>query len=270
MTTRLVNQNRRKEQQQQERILSVLETKFRSKFAAEIIRASVLMLEAFISTGSAPSLPDDHANKIANIYKQLSLVTAEVFGGRVLDQGKSLSLVAETKEFEELFQRIAQNYISSEFIRRRITSVSESTRAQIIALIETGQKEGLGVDVIASNIAKALPLISKRRGALIARTETHGAANQAADQTARATGLNLKKEWVAVNDGRTRDFGEGDGIVDQYSHRVMDGVVVDIDQAFSVPDKFGEFEKMMFPGDPNGSAANTINCRCAISHIVVR
>jgi hypothetical protein len=25
---------------------------------------------------------------------------------------------------------------------------------------------------------------------------------------------------------------------------------------------------LMYPGDPNGSGGNIINCRCAISHIV--
>jgi len=95
-------------------------------------------------------------------------------------------------------------------------------------------------------------LISRQRGALIARTETHGAANYGPDGAARATGLDVRKEWVAAADERTRT-----------THAEADGQVVPIDQPFRVGG-----ELLMFPGDPAGSGANIINCRCAISHIV--
>ena len=90
------------------------------------------------------------------------------------------------------------------------------------------------------------------RGALIARTETHGAANYGADGAARATGLKLRKEWVSAEDERTRE-----------SHRLADGETVGMDQAFNV-----DGERLMYPGDPSASAGNVINCRCAVSHIV--
>ena len=91
------------------------------------------------------------------------------------------------------------------------------------------------------------------RGALIARTETHAAANAGADTAARETGLQLRKEWVSAEDERTRD-----------SHRVADGDVADMDGAFAVG-----ADLLKYPGDPAGSPEETINCRCAISHIVV-
>ena len=231
----------------------LLERRFGRAFRAEIDRASVEMLKIFERTGSAPVLPESHERNITALYKSLSIVAIEVFGERVLDVGKAVGQLPEHKfDFSAFFARVAADYILNEGIRQRITSVSETTRTQIVNQIIAGQAEGLGVAEIARDISRALPAITRMRASLIARTETHGAANVGADQAARATGLVLQKEWVAAADERTRP-----------AHATADGQVVDMDMAFDVGG-----EKLMFPGDPNGSAGNTINCRCAVSHIV--
>lgn len=253
MSRRLIDKDRVREQRRQERLLLILERKFTPLFKAEIKRASAEMIKEFAKTGAAPNLPDDHAIRLGYIYKQLSVLTFEVFGERILDQGKSAGLVVETKDFAEFFQRVALDYIASEAIRTRITSVSASTRSQIVDLVIMGQESGFSVINIAQNIARTIPSIALQRAVLIARTETHGAANVGADQAARQLGLELRKEWVAAKDERTR-----------LAHAEADGQVVDMDQPFDV-----DGEKLMFAGDPNGSAGNTINCRCAVSHIVV-
>ena len=152
----------------------------------------------------------------------------------------------------EFFRRLALDYIGLEMIRRRITSVAETTRQQIVNQITRGQQAGEGIDDIAKRIAGNVGIISRHRGALIARTETHGAANYGADGAARATGLKLRKEWVAAEDERTRP-----------DHNEANGQIVDMDQAFDVGG-----EALMYPGDPAGSAGNIINCRCAVSHVV--
>tara|TARA_R110000764_G_scaffold79682_1_gene158597 strand:- start:2055 stop:3293 length:1239 start_codon:yes stop_codon:yes gene_type:complete len=219
---------------------------------------------------------------MAQIYQQMTLMSVEVFGERILNQGvekahpytadggKSFTfaigtgLRVETKSFADFFRRLAAEYIGREAIRQRITSVSETTRATIVAQITRGQSDGLGTESIAKLISDAIFGVSRQRGALIARTETHGAANYGADGAARATGLKLRKEWVAAGDGRTRD-----------AHRLADGQTVDMDQPFRIAIPLDqrtiggeEFELMMIPGDDTASAGNVINCRCAVSHIV--
>ena len=253
MAQRLTDKDKRREQRRQERLLLLLERRFGRLFRAEINRASTEMLKAYKATGSAPALSESHERNIGALYKSLAIVAIEVFGERVLDQGKGVYFFRETKfEFSDFFTRVAADYILGEGIRQRITSVSETTRTQIVNQIIAGQAEGLGVAVIARDISRALPAITRFRANLIARTETHGAANVGADQAARATGLVLQKEWVAAADERTRP-----------SHAAADGQVVEMDMAFDVGG-----EKLMYPGDPNGTAGNTINCRCAVSHIV--
>jgi uncharacterized protein with gpF-like domain len=97
--------------------------------------------------------------------------------------------------------------------------------------------------------------MSALRANIIARTETHTAANYGAQQAAELTGLNMKREWVSAQDDRTRDTSEAD-------HVDADGQTVGMKEPFTVSG-----EKLMFPGDPSGSAANVINCRCAVVFI---
>jgi uncharacterized protein with gpF-like domain len=252
MSKRLTDSDPRREQRRQERMLLVLERKFRRVLASEIARASVAMVDQFKATGRAPDLPEWHERAIAGTYQEIASMSIEMFGERVVNQGKSLGKVIETKSFREFFLRLAMEYLGLEMIRRRITSVTETTRQQIVNQIKIGQQAGEGVDAIAKRITGNIPFISRQRGALIARTETHGAANYGADAAARATRLDVRKEWVAAADERTR-----------LSHAEADGQVVQIDQPFTV-----DGEMLMFPGDPEGSGGNIINCRCAVSHLV--
>lgn len=83
----------------------------------------------------------------------------------------------------------------------------------------------------------------------IARTQTTRLENMArldAYGVGKDMGYRMVKTWVAVGDARTRD-----------AHRHADGQIVGIDEPFMV-----DGEKLMYPGDQNGSAGNVINCRC--------
>jgi uncharacterized protein with gpF-like domain len=249
---RLINNDPRIEQRRQARLLAIMERRFRRLLAAEIRRATLAMLAQYEATRAAPRLPEDHERRIEDIYRQMAEVGIETFGERIVSQGKHAGLILERKSFVEFFRRLALQYIGLEMIRRRITSVTETTRQQIVNQITAGQNAGEGIAAIAKRISDNVGIISRQRGALIARTETHGAANYGADGAARATGLKLRKEWVAAEDERTR-----------VEHAEADGQIVDMDQAFEVGG-----EMLMYPGDPAGSAGNVINCRCAISHVV--
>jgi SPP1 gp7 family putative phage head morphogenesis protein len=81
------------------------------------------------------------------------------------------------------------------------------------------------------------------RAKMIARTEVHGAVQKGSFETNRQAGIDLKI-WVSVLDDRTRD-----------SHAYLDGEERKLDQKFS--------NGLLFSGDPNGPAEETINCRCS-------
>lgn len=85
----------------------------------------------------------------------------------------------------------------------------------------------------------------------IARTQTTRLENKAridAYSVGDKMGYTMVKEWVAVNDDRTRP-----------AHRHANGQQVLLDQPFNVGG-----EELMYPGDSNGSAGNVINCRCTM------
>jgi len=258
--TYLVNNDKQAENRTQQRILAAADRKFSAQIAGIVKAASEQMAASFEATGSAPNMPDDFVRRMDQAYLDMAAVMIDTFGSRILDQGKRCGLILETKGFAEFFQRLALEYIQQEAIRQRIVGVTNTTRALIIDQITRGQEAGDGVSAIAAALSKLIPGMARVRGALIARTETHGAANFGADQAARATGLTLRKEWVSSHDARTRDFGDGDGVIDEFSHRAADGQVVDMDQPFRIKKKDGTTEALMFPGDPSGSPANVINC----------
>lgn len=76
----------------------------------------------------------------------------------------------------------------------------------------------------------------------------YDAAGQA--QAASGDGVSVERTWTATMDARTRP-----------EHAAADGQTVDLHDTFNVGG-----ESLLYPGDPNGSAGNTIGCRCQISY----
>lgn len=174
--------------------------------------------------------------------------------------------VGEVKAAEDdLWQQFVDEYVRL-YGGQTIQAILEATKAQILDALQKGLREGKGVSEIAKEMRDLIPALSRRRAAVIARTETHSAAQFASLETAKRYPFKVVKVWNSTYDHRTRDFGEGDGIADQANHRVMNGVSVAIDEPFMVPNKWGGFDPMMFPGDQAAPAYQCVNCRCAMSY----
>jgi uncharacterized protein with gpF-like domain len=251
MARRLIDNNRRREQRRQSLLLDRLERQFARRFRAEIARAMRELAEQYRLTGEV-GVPRDHLQNIEAIFRQLAVTSAEMFGARIVDQGKAAGFRIETKDFAETMSRLALRYVASEIIRQRITSIANTTRQQVVNAVSIGYSEGLGQDGVARLILDRVSEFSLYRGRMIARTETHGAANFGATEAARETGLPLRKEWIAAQDERTRE-----------SHAEADGQIVGQDESFEVGGSL-----LQYPGDPAGSAEEVINCRCALGWVV--
>lgn len=230
---------------------------------AKAIKDAMLQVATDLRATLNPDLPFDHFRRIEEamhgLYRDITRSMAASMVGRF----KSGFEYLETKDDNDgFYERVLQDYLN-QYGGMRIAQISETTRRQIVAMIDKGLRDGLSVDDIAGEIRLRAEEMSKLRAHTIARTETHSASMYASLQSAKQSTVELLKEWVSVEDSRTRDFGEGDGVVDFYDHRSMNGVRVPMDDPFEVPNKLGGSERLMFPGDPAGSAANIINCRCA-------
>lgn len=263
-----ISHSAEREAQIQSRMLDALERKFRRRIASVIVAESARILSAYRDLGYVPAGTDDHQQDIRQVYREMAMASARTFGRRIVTQGKAAGFVVEAKQeggFSALFRSLALAWINLEPIRRRIQSVAETTRTQIVSQVARGQEQGLGVDAIARSIADQLPSIGRTRGALIARTETHGAANFAINEAARSTGLELEKEWVSVEDSRTRSFDDGA----EFDHASMNGQRRPMDEPFSMPWSGGADIPIMYPGQAGLPGGAVINCRCSVIHVPV-
>lgn len=139
-----------------------------------------------------------------------------------------------------------------------LANMSQSEGRAIISEVIRLREEGFNLPQISSQLTNKFSAVNKRRAAVIARTETHSATGAAQDayhrEVSSAYGIQMKKQWVATADARTRS-----------NHAAMNGTVVEMEEDFLMPDG----NRMKHVGDPAGGAANVINCRCVILYVDV-
>lgn len=149
-----------------------------------------------------------------------------------IDQAAAVkAILTDSKIVEGYYNRLGVNYAK---LKKTITQE-----------ISRGIASGLPYSDIARNInnVSSSGLYNAKR---IARTEGHRiqqTSSRDAQYAAKKKGCDVVKQWDASLDGRTRD-----------SHARVDGEIRELDEKFS--------NGLMFPGDPSGSAAEVINCRC--------
>ena len=120
-------------------------------------------------------------------------------------------------------------------------------KKKIAGEISRGFAGSMSYAKIAANIA-LISGIPKNNAMRIARTEMHRIQTKASMDTcykAREKRAEVIKIWDSTLDSRTRD-----------SHMRVDGEQKELDEKFS--------NGLLYPGDPDGLAAEVINCRCAL------
>ena len=127
----------------------------------------------------------------------------------------------------------------------KIRGINDHTYNLIRNQIKDGINAGESVAQISDRIISVYKFNSSR-ARIIAQTESANCMNRSTDAEYKKAGAK-KKVWIATNDKATRD-----------SHRVC-GAQGEID--YNKPFANG----LMFPGDPNGTGAEIINCRCAFA-----
>ena len=110
--------------------------------------------------------------------------------------------------------------------------------------------QGKSIDRIANDLQKRITNMGASSAVRTARTAVTAAQNGGRQDTytsAKAMGIELKKEWLATLDARTRP-----------AHGAADGQQVDVDEPFIL-----DGYKLMFPGDKSAPAYLVYNCRCS-------
>jgi SPP1 gp7 family putative phage head morphogenesis protein len=126
--------------------------------------------------------------------------------------------------------------------------VTMTTFHDIQDQLAQGVQAGENMGQLADRVRHVFADATANRAQLIARTESHAAMNQAAQDYAQSLPKSVvaRKEWLAHHDERTRPH-----------HRLADGQVKPIDQPYAVGTSL-----MMFPGDPTAPPGEVCNCRC--------
>ena len=151
-----------------------------------------------------------------------------------LDQTKMVRAIQlESKISKGLYTRLGEDV---DVLKKRIT-------AQVTRSIATGDSYAQTAKQLAGQTR-----IGYNKAVRIARTEGHRiqtTATMDVMEQAKEKGADVVKQWDATLDDRTRE-----------SHMAVDGQIREVDEAFS--------NGLMFPGDPDGGAAEVVNCRCAL------
>lgn len=128
--------------------------------------------------------------------------------------------------------------------------VNDTTADQISQILADARANGESIPDMVKATRQYFDNISYR-AERVARTNIIASNNAAAQETYKENGVE-KREWLATQDDRTRD-----------DHADADGQVRGIDEPFNVGGS-----ELMYPGDENGSAEETINCRCTLLPVI--
>jgi HK97 family phage portal protein len=129
----------------------------------------------------------------------------------------------------------------------KVSKVNKTTREAIARNLRQGLESGEGLPQLTDRIEGVLDT-SRGRAGNIARTQVSGAVSAGRHAGMVEAGVE-KKAWLTAGDDVVRDTHREAGI--KYKAGIP------IDEAFVVGG-----EELMYPGDPSGSPAEIINCRC--------
>lgn len=135
---------------------------------------------------------------------------------------------------------------------QRLVGIVDTTRADITTVLQNAVAEGVGIDEAKRRLRGYFEEAADVRAERIARTEIVSSANAANLAAYQISGLVDAKEWLAVQDGQTRD-----------SHRALDG------QQAGIAGEFVSISGATTQGPGLfGVAEEDINCRCAVRPVI--
>lgn len=169
------------------------------------------------------------------------------FIGTMYDlQGQGIPLCFPLDQ-EAMVQAVQLDSKISQGLYTRLGEDVALLKKKITAQVSRGISSGMTWQQVAQQLAMA-SRIGYNNAIRISRTEGHRIQCQSAMDAcykAQDRGAEVVKQWDAALDKRTRE-----------SHAKVDGEVRELDERFS--------NGLRFPGDPNGRAAEVVNCRCAL------
>ena len=167
---------------------------------------------------------------------------------------------------------ILNDFIQRQTLSELSTLVTDTTKKNLLKIIEDSIASGQGIPQTAAEIEAAYKNMEllifrslRHRATTIARTETVRARGAAKTAAGDKSPFVMSKVWRSAQDARTR----GAKPKDRADHLDMDMQTVDSDQPFVDPRSGAA---MMYPGDVSlgATAADVVNCRCSVNMVPKR
>lgn len=200
---------------------------------------------------SANLIAENLAPVIREMYVKLGLEKANLS----LSALRKLPKVQQKRRslgFNREWTNAILEYFAQHLFDKVVLPISDTTRNFIQLILDEGIREGWSIERMVQEIEREDYLDGRVRRIL--RTESNRAINYGGELARDKFEYKTQKRWIAVHDNRTR-----------HAHLSADGQTVASDGFFTVGG-----EQMSFPGDPEASGANTINCRCFAEDVAIR
>lgn len=230
-----------------------------SLFRVAITKQINAAFEIYKIIGQVPeAIPTTGMESVFSQYYAQAADFAMIWRNYLLNSRKGIGMVkSEDEIYFTQFKRQMSEYARL-YAGDRIDGITKTslaylkdaiTRAQIEAT-ELGLSRDATAELIETYVSEMGKTITPGRARIIAQTEMVTAANQAAIQGAKSTGLKFRKFWSTSGLERTRATH-----IENERHSVE---VNGLEENEVFPNG------CKFPGDPDGSAEETINCRCTL------
>lgn len=188
-----------------------------------------------------------HRKEFKTVNKYLNDCYDKAFTGNMyVLHGEGIPLIVPIDQ-EKVVRAVQVNSKISKGLYSRLGEDVDLLKRKITAQISRGVATGMSYSQMTQQLA-GYTKTGYNNAVRITRTEGHRIQQEStmdACYAARERGADVVKQWDATMDANTRE-----------SHQMVDGEVRALDEKFS--------NGLMYPGDPSGSAAEVINCRCVL------
>lgn len=172
-----------------------------------------------------------------------------------------LGITTTDGEWIRIWRDTAREWLNLNILSK-IQGIAQTTQRAIAKVIEDKLNQPTtSIAEISKGIRDAgNGEVNRYRSIMIARTETLAAMNKGRRLSQFSSGLLWNRKWIDTPDKRTR-----------LSHRaIAQEDFRPMDQPYWLVNNTGTLEAGFYPGDPQLSAENVINCRCTEIYEVVR
>ncbi len=207
-------------------------------------KPNAAMLYSFIISNK--DIIDDEAESIFNLTEEYELLydLTDPFIKDVIKKSGQRAFDKVNIDMAFNVDNPEVSTIINEF-HNRLKNINNTTYNHIKDILRQAYDDGSGIEEIQRNIRAAYKDFSINRARTVARTEMNGMVNGGADVAYKQAGIE-KKMWISAFLSTSRQ-----------THMDADGQIVNIDENFIV-----DGEMLRYPGHPNGSPGNVINCYC--------